>query len=85
MKLITAVKGLGAKVAKGARRRSGPPTREGVHDEAGQEGIFWLDGQPRAGQPSDFESWPPEAQDNPTAKSSPTKPGKSPSKRAKHA
>jgi hypothetical protein len=60
MKLATTVKGL---VTRPARKLSSWSKRADGEDTA----PYWLPGQPHAGQASEFESWPPTAQDDPAS------------------
>lgn len=58
MKLATTVKEL---ITLPVRMRSGRPSAA----QRGGEPPFWLPGEQHAGQASDYESWPPTAQDDP--------------------
>ena len=60
MKLATTVKAL---VTRPARKL----TAWSRHDRGEDAPPYWLPGQAHAGQPSEFESWPPTAQDDPAS------------------
>lgn len=64
MKLAATVKELVTMPVRIVPRRLRPPARPA-------QPPYWLAGQQRPGQASDFESWPPTAQDDPPGPDSP--------------
>ena len=73
MKLPATIKGFAARLVP-------PMLRSRAKDETGDPS-YWLAGQPHAGQASEFESWPPTAQEDPPSPGNHQRASKSKSRR----